>query len=95
MEISSAQIPVFSHRFAISFIKVIFVAKKAFDAYLINSAALLEVLMYWAPFDIKGEYNLFKIRLDFLSFEPSTSLYGKLQSITASPSLKPSGLDTT
>ena len=34
---------VFSHKLAISFIKVIFVAKKALEAYLINSAALLEV----------------------------------------------------
>ena len=45
MEISSTLIPVFSHKFAISLIKVIFVAKKAFDAYLINSAALLDVLI--------------------------------------------------
>jgi hypothetical protein len=35
--------------------KVIFVAKKALEAYLINSAALLDVLMYFAPLDIKGE----------------------------------------
>ena len=35
--------------------KVIFVAKKAFDAYLISSAALLEVLIYFAPLDISGE----------------------------------------
>ena len=30
-------------------------AKKALDAYLINSAALLEVLIYFAPLDISGE----------------------------------------
>ena len=41
IEISSTSIPVFSHKFAISFINVIFVAKKAFEAYLNNSAALL------------------------------------------------------
>ncbi len=35
--------------------KVILVAKKAFAAYLINSAALLEVFTYLAPFEIKGE----------------------------------------
>src|SRR5210317_928157 len=55
IEISSTSIPVFSHKFAISLIKVIFVAKKAFDAYLISSAALLLVEMNFAPFDINGE----------------------------------------
>jgi len=34
--------------------KVIFVAKKAFEAYLISSAPLLDVLTYLAPLDIKG-----------------------------------------
>ena len=34
----------FSHKFANSFIYVIFVAKKAFEAYLINSAPLLDVV---------------------------------------------------
>ena len=34
IEISSISMPVFSHKFAISFIKVIFVARKAFEAYL-------------------------------------------------------------
>ena len=45
--------PVFSHKLAISFIKVILVAKKALEAYLINSAALLEVCKYEAPLEIK------------------------------------------
>ncbi len=45
----------FSHRLANSFINVILVAKKAFEAYLINSAALLDVLTYCAPFEINGE----------------------------------------
>ena len=43
IEISSTSILVFSHRFAISLINVIFVARKALDAYLINSEALLFV----------------------------------------------------
>ena len=47
--------PIFSHKLAISLIKVIFVAKKAFDAYLISSAAFLEVLKYFAPLEISGE----------------------------------------
>ena len=34
--------------------KVIFVAKNAFDAYLISSAALLFVEINLAPFEING-----------------------------------------
>ena len=45
---------VFSHKFAISLIKVIFVAKKAFDAYLISSAALRLVEINFAPLEING-----------------------------------------
>ena len=55
-------------------------AKKAFDAYLINSAALREVFKYCAPFDIKGLYKFFKIRFDFLSLEPTTILSGYIKS---------------
>ena len=36
---------------------MILVARNAFEAYFINSAPLLEVFKYWAPFDINGEYN--------------------------------------
>ena len=61
IEISSTSIPVFSHKFAISFIKVIFVARKAFEAYLINSAALLFVEINYAPLEINGEYKFFSI----------------------------------
>ena len=85
---SSIFIPVFSHKFAISLINVIFVAKNAFDAYLINSAALLEVFKYCAPFEIKGLYKFFKIRFDLLSFDPTTILSGYVKSLIASPSLK-------
>ena len=76
IEISSISIPVFSHKFDISFIKVIFVAKKAFEAYLINSAALLFVETNFAPFDINGEYKFFSIFWDLLSLDPTTTLSG-------------------
>ena len=46
---------IFSHKLASSLIKVILVAKKALEAYFINSAALRDVLTYFAPFDISGE----------------------------------------
>jgi len=55
IDISSILMSTFSHRLANSFINVILVAKKAFEAYLINSAALLDVLTYCAPFEINGE----------------------------------------
>ena len=55
IEISSTSIWAFSHKFAISLIKVILVAKKALEAYLISSAALRLVEINFAPFDINGE----------------------------------------
>ena len=76
MEISSTSISVFSHRFAISLINVIFVARKAFEAYLINSAARLLVDTNFAPLEIKGEYKFFNIFSDFLSLLPITTLSG-------------------
>src|SRR6056300_554992 len=69
---SSTLTLIFSHKLAISLIKVIFVAKKAFEAYLINSADLLAVCTYCAPFEIKGEYNSFRILLALLSSVPIT-----------------------
>ena len=44
----------FSHKLAISLINVILVAKKALDAYLINSAPLREVVKNFAPLLING-----------------------------------------
>jgi hypothetical protein len=38
--------------------------------------------------------DFLKYFLDFLSFEPTTILSGKIKSLIASPSLKNSGLDT-
>ena len=76
MDISSTLIPVFSHKLAISLIKVILVAKNALEAYLINSAALLWVAINFAPFDIKGDYKFFSIFFDLLSFDPTTILSG-------------------
>ena len=55
IETSSTFTSVFSHKLANSLINEILVAKKAFDAYFINSAPRLEVLMYFAPLDTSGE----------------------------------------
>ena len=49
-DISSILISAASHKFAISFIYVIFVAKNALDAYLISSAPFLDEQKNLAPF---------------------------------------------
>ena len=66
----------FSHKLANSFINVILVARKAFDAYLINSAARLEVFIYLAPLEIRGRYKFFNFLFDFLLDVPITTLSG-------------------
>ena len=94
-EISSTLIPVFSQRFAISLIKVIFVARKALEAYFISSAPLLFVAKKLAPLFIKGKYRFFIIVNALSWLEPITILSGYLKSLIASPSLKNSGLEIT
>ena len=84
----------FSHKFAISFIKLILVAKKALDAYFISSAALLEEETKAAPLLTIGRYNSLNIFITFLSLAPITTRSGYLKSFIASPSLRNSGLDT-
>ena len=86
---------VFSHKLAISFIYDIFVAKKAFDAYLIISAPLLFVEKKTAPFLIKGSYKTSIFFSTFLLSDPITILSGNLKSLIASPSRKNSGLEIT
>ena len=76
IDISSILIFVFSHKFASSFINEILVAKKAFDAYFISSAPLLEVLIYLAPLEISGEYKFLKVLFDFFDEVPITTLSG-------------------
>ena len=92
---SSTLIPDFSQRFASSLMKVILVAKKAFEAYFISSAPRLDVVKNLDPLFIKGWYRRFNILKVFGALEPTTILSGYLKSLIASPSLKNSGLDTT
>ena len=60
MEISSTLTLIFSHKLANSLIKVIFVAKKALEAYFINSAALLDVLTYLHPLILMANKDFLK-----------------------------------
>ena len=92
--ISSTFVFVDSQRLAISLIKVILVAKKALDAYFINSELLLLTVKNFAPLFIIGKYNFSKIGFVFFKlFDPITILSGYLKSLIASPSLKNSGLE--
>ena len=67
---------------------MIFVAKKALDAYFINSAPLRDVTKNFAPLLISGKYRFFIIVNIFLSLEPITILSGNLKSRIASPLLE-------
>ena len=73
---------------------MILVAKKALEAYLINSAPLLEVLKYLLFFLVIGLYKDFNILFAFTLSVPIITLSGLEKSLIASPSLKNSGLET-
>ena len=92
---SSTLILDFSQRLDNSFINVIFVAKKALEAYFISSAPRLEVVKNFEPLFISGRYSFLIVLNTFLLFDPITILSGYLKSLTASPSLKNSGLEIT
>ena len=87
--------PVFSQRFAISFINETFRARKALEAYFIISALSISVKRTGASLRFKGLYNSFKVSSAFLSVTPQTTLSGLIKSSIADPSLKNSGLDDT
>ena len=72
--------PAFSHRFAISFMNVIFTAKKAFEAYFIISAVSKLVSMYGVSLRYKARYTSF-IKAAALSLSaPITTLSGCVKS---------------
>ena len=77
-----------SQRLAISFIKVIFVAKNALDAYFISSALLLLTDKNFAPLLIIGKYNLSNIGFVFRLFDPIIILSGYLKSLLLHPLLE-------
>src|SRR6478609_3486396 len=87
--------PATSHRLAISFMKLIFVASRALDAYLTISA--LFGLMRWMRlrWRLYGEYRRSNRSKAWLSSVPITMRSGLKKSFTASPSFKNSGLLTT
>ena len=83
---------VVSQIFAILFMKLIFVARNALDAYFINSALYKSV-------EITGHFKVLYNSLTFAAaiseFEPITILSGSKKSLIACPSRRNSGLLTT
>ena len=75
--------------------KLIFVAKKLFEAYLIISADSTVVETIGVSRRYNGQYNSFIISSDFLFSHPITTLSGRIKSFIAEPSRKNSGLETT
>ena len=75
--------------------KLIFVAKKAFDAYLINSALSRSVDIIGASIKLVGRYSSRNKFSDRLFSTPITTLSGRIKSEIAAPSLKNSGFDAT
>jgi hypothetical protein len=59
------------------------VARKAFDAYLINSAPLLFVVKNFAPLLINGKYSDLITLSDFFSFDQSRFSMSKYKESTA------------
>jgi hypothetical protein len=84
----------FSAKLAISFIKLIFVAKKEFDAYFIISADFISVKIIFVIF-LRGLYISSIISFDFSLATQQTILSGFKKSHIAFHSLKNSGLEAT
>ena len=95
LRISSTFAPTNSHRLAISFMKVILVAKNAFAAYLVISAERSSMNIMGFPWRTNGAYNRFSISFAFSDSVPITTRSGFIKSSTATPSLKNSGFETT
>ena len=92
---ASTSAPRSEHRLAISFMKVILVAKKALAAYLVNSADFISIKMMGLPCLTKGAYNCCITPSAWLEAVPITTRSGFMKSSTATPSRKNSGLETT
>ena len=95
LRISSTLAPTSSHRLAISFIKVILVAKNALAAYLVISAERSSIKIIGFPWRTNGAYNRFNISFALSDSVPITTRSGFIKSSTATPSLKNSGFETT
>ena len=90
----STSAPSNSQSWAISFMKVIFIAKKELAAYLVSSALFSSIKITGLPWRTKGAYKSLSIFFAFSDEVPITTLSGFIKSSTATPSRKNSGLLT-
>ncbi|MNR09355.1 hypothetical protein D3C85_1255520 [compost metagenome] len=91
----SISAPSISARFAISFMKLILVANIQLAAYLVNSALRTSITMIFSWLRLKGAYSS-RITSSLFGLQvPITMRSGRMQSATAEPSLRNSGLETT
>lgn len=91
----STSAPTRSAILAISFMKLILVASIAFAAYLVSSAERTSISTIRSRLRLNGAYRR-RIRAMAAGFlAPITMRSGRMQSATASPSLRNSGLETT
>ena len=89
---SSPFTPNRSLRAPISFAKAIFMAWNALQAYFIISAVRSETRQGFTP---NGAYSAARRWTAFASAPPTTSNEGSIKSLTAAPSRRNSGLETT
>src|SRR5262245_2960982 len=77
---------------ATAFTKLIFVARNAFATYLVSSADAASVMMIGTDSDV---YSVATRKAISSSSAPMTTRSGLRQSLTAEPSRRNSGFDTT
>ena len=87
--------PTSSHKFAISFMKLMRVANIELAAYFIISALGMSVKITRKLFKRKGLYNLVINSLALSDSTPTTTLSGLIKSLMAAPSFRNSGLEAT
>ena len=92
---ASMSAPRRSARLAISLMKLILVASMALAAYLVSSALFTSISTMRSWLRLKGAYSSRSWRSAAGLLVPMMMRSGRLQSATAAPSFRNSGLDTT
>ena len=81
--------------FAISFMKLILVASIALAAYLVSSAERTSIATMRSWLRLNGAYRRLSLSIAAALSAPMTMRSGRMQSSTAAPSFRNSGLETT
>ena len=91
----SMSAPTRSAMFAISFMKLILVASIALAAYLVSSAERTSIATMRSWLRLNGAYRRLSCSIADALLAPMTMRSGRMQSLTASPSFRNSGLEAT